>query len=147
LEAHLELQELAIVVPASDGTGVSYANDEQSSGDGVSAGLAIEERNVRRSFCAVMIIQDLSQVLPSRNVDNGSGIRLGHDEAVAVAVLRVWLVSSASKGLKENPNLLSSFCCSLKEDCSCLIVCHQYCEIKQQRRLFVSADIYCQNLN
>ncbi len=106
-ETHFELQELAIVVPASDGTGVSYANNEQSSGYGVPAGLAIEERNVRRSFCAVMIIQDLSEVLPSRNVDNGSrisGIKLGHDEAVAV--LRVWLVSSASKGLKENPYLL-----------------------------------------
>jgi hypothetical protein len=24
---------------------------------------------------------------------------------------------------------------------------YQYCEIKQQRRLFVSADVYCQNLN
>jgi hypothetical protein len=70
-----------------------------------------------------MIIQDLSEVLPSRDVDNGGGV--GHDEAVAVAVavLWVWLVSSASEGLKENPYLLSSFCCSLKEDCSCLTIC------------------------
>jgi hypothetical protein len=82
-----------------------------------------------------MIIEDLSEVAGESSRVSGR-IKLGHDEAVAVAVLRVWLVSSASKGLKENPYLLSSFCCSLKEDCSCLSVCRQYCEIKQQRRLF-----------
>jgi hypothetical protein len=44
-----------------------------------------------------MILKNLLNILTSRNVDNGR-IRLGNDEAVAV--LRVWLVSSASKGLK-----------------------------------------------
>ncbi len=59
---------------------------------------------------------DLSEVLPSRSVENGSRrIRLGHDEAVAVAVLRVWLVSSASEGLKENPYLLSSYAVVLRK--------------------------------
>jgi len=36
-----------------------------------------------------MIVQDLSKVLSGRDVDDGSRIRLGHDAAVAVAVLRV----------------------------------------------------------
>jgi hypothetical protein len=34
-----------------------------------------------------MIVQDLLDVLTSRDVDNGS--RVGHDVAIAVAVLRV----------------------------------------------------------
>jgi hypothetical protein len=42
----------------------------------------------------------------------------GHDEAVAV--LRVWLVSSASEGLQENPYFLLFALKSLREDCSCL---------------------------
>jgi hypothetical protein len=37
-----------------------------------------------------------------------------HDDAL-VAVLRVWLVSSASEGLKENPYPLSSFAVVLKK--------------------------------
>ncbi len=86
-ETHLELQELTGVVPAGNGTGVIDADDEQSSGDGVSPLLAVVERNIRRSLSAVMIVQDLSEVLSGGDVDDGS--RVGHVATVAVAVLRV----------------------------------------------------------
>ncbi len=60
-----------------------------------------------------MNLQNLLDILTSRDVDNSSRIRLGHDEAVAM--LRVWLVSSVSEGLKENPYLLSYFAVVLKK--------------------------------
>jgi hypothetical protein len=52
--------------------------------------LAIIKRNIRRSLGAVVIVQDLSEVLSGGDVDDGR-VRLGHDAtvAVAVAVLRV----------------------------------------------------------
>jgi hypothetical protein len=45
-QTHFKLQKLAVVVPASDCTGISDSDDEQMSGNGVSAWLAIEQWNV-----------------------------------------------------------------------------------------------------
>ena len=59
-----------------------------------------------------MIIQGLSEISWG---DGG----VGHDEAVEVAVLRVWLVSSASEGLQEKSFFF--FCVkNLRKDFSCL---------------------------
>jgi hypothetical protein len=46
-ETHLEFQKLVIIVPVSDGAGIVNTDDEQSSGDGVLATLAIVERYIR----------------------------------------------------------------------------------------------------
>ncbi len=67
-----------------NGTGVIDSDNEQSSGDGVSSLLAIIKRNICRSFGAVVIVQDLSEVLSGGDVDDGGVRRYVHDEAVAM---------------------------------------------------------------
>ncbi len=52
----LELQQFTVVVPVGDGAGVVDADDEQAGSDGVSAWLAIIQRNVGRPFCTVVIV-------------------------------------------------------------------------------------------
>jgi hypothetical protein len=58
---------------------------------------------------------------------------VGHDEAVAV--LRVWLVSSVSEGLQENPYFLLLLVV-LEKTVHVSPFCRQYRKIKEQRRLF-----------
>jgi len=45
-EAHLKLQNLSVVGPAGDGSCVIKGDNEQESGDGVTAWLAVEEQDV-----------------------------------------------------------------------------------------------------
>ena len=88
-EAHLELQQFTVVVPVGDGAGVVDADDEQAGGDGVSAWLAIVQRNVGRPFCTVVIVEGLSELRSSEASASGaSSGRIGrigglnvHDEA------------------------------------------------------------------
>jgi hypothetical protein len=45
-QAHLKLKELTGIIQASNFTGIINWDDEQTSGDGVSAWLAVEQRDV-----------------------------------------------------------------------------------------------------
>jgi hypothetical protein len=45
-QTHFKLQKLAVVIPASNCTGISDSDDEQMSSNGVLAWLAVEQRNV-----------------------------------------------------------------------------------------------------
>ncbi len=99
-EAHFELKKLVGVIPSSNGTGIVDAHDEKASCKYVPACLSVKKQNVRRSFCTVVVVQDLLDVLSDRDVDDVAGggrggsrvgswvNRLGHDEAL-VAMLRV----------------------------------------------------------
>ena len=67
------------------------ADDEQAGGDGVSAWLAIKQRNVGRPFCTVVIVEGLSELRSSELTSGASGASSGrigrigglnvHDEA------------------------------------------------------------------
>ena len=59
----------------SSGAGVVDADDEQAGGDGVSAWLAIVQRDVGRPFCTVVIIEGLSELRSSEA--SGRGSRVG----------------------------------------------------------------------
>jgi len=48
------------------------ADDEQASGDGVSSWLAIVQRDIGRPFCAVMIVEGLSELGSSEASGRGS---------------------------------------------------------------------------
>jgi hypothetical protein len=64
-ETHFELQQFTGVIPTGDGAGVVNSDDEQTSGNGVSSWLAIVQRDIRRPFCAVVIIEGLSELWSS----------------------------------------------------------------------------------
>jgi len=77
------LQQFTGVVPTGDGAGVVDADDEQASGDGVSSWLAIVQRNIGRPFCAVVIIESLSELRSSEASASRGGVRVRldvHDE-------------------------------------------------------------------
>jgi hypothetical protein len=63
------------VVPTGDGTGVVNSDDEQTSSNGVSSWLAIVQRDIHRPFCAVVIIESLSELWSSEASTTGGRVR------------------------------------------------------------------------